>query len=78
MEHDQVTHLLDGDEAGYPVLGMSVRSFSSISKDFASASAQAHIQILVSQSRLWPLVLRVFFFGSSWFSRRGFCRVLVG
>jgi hypothetical protein len=25
-----------------------------------------------------PLVLRVFFFGASWFFRRGFCRVSVG
>jgi hypothetical protein len=34
----RVTPLLDGDEAGHPVLGMSVRSFSSVAKDFASAS----------------------------------------
>jgi hypothetical protein len=52
---------------------MSMRSFSSISKDFASANGQAHIQILASHSQLQPLVLRVFFFGSSWFFRRGFC-----
>jgi hypothetical protein len=50
----------------------------SISKDFASASSQAHIQILASHSQLRPLVLRVFFFTSSWFFRRGFCRVSVG
>jgi hypothetical protein len=37
-KHDQVTSLLDGDEARHPILGMSVCSFSSVSKDFASAS----------------------------------------
>jgi hypothetical protein len=62
-----VTPLLDGDEAGHPVLGMSVCSFSSISKDFASAGGQVHIQVLALHSRLLPLILRVFFFGSSWF-----------
>jgi hypothetical protein len=36
---------------------MTVRSFSSVSKDFASASGQAHIQVLASHSRLRPLVL---------------------
>jgi hypothetical protein len=77
-EHDRVTTLLDGDEAGHLVLGMSVRSFSSSSRDFASASGQAHIQVLASHSQLRPLVLRVFFFGASWFFRRGFCRVSVG
>jgi hypothetical protein len=56
----------------------SVRSFSSVSKDFASASGQVHIQVLSSHSRLRPLVLRVLFFGASWFFRRGFCRVSVG
>jgi hypothetical protein len=34
-KHDRVTHLLDGDEAGPPILGMSVRSFPSFSEDFA-------------------------------------------
>jgi hypothetical protein len=77
-KHDRVTPLLDGDEAGNPVLGMSMRSFSSVSKDFASARGQVHIQVLVSQSRLRPLVLRIFFFGSLWFFRRGLCRVSVG
>jgi hypothetical protein len=73
-EHDRVTPLLDGDEAGHPVLGMSVRSFSSISKDFASASGQVHFQVHASYSRL----LRVFLFVSSWFFRRRFCPVSVG
>jgi hypothetical protein len=41
-KHDRVTPLPDGDEAGHPVLGMSVRSFSSISEDFASASGEAN------------------------------------
>jgi hypothetical protein len=77
-EHDQVTPLLDGDEAGHLVLGMFVRSFSSVSEEFASSSGQAHIQVLASHSRLWPLVLCVFFFGASWFFRRGFCRVSDG
>jgi hypothetical protein len=75
---DRVTPLLDVDATGHPVLGMSVRLFSSVSKDFASASGQAHIQVLASHSRLRPLVLRVFFFGSSWFFRCGFCQVSVG
>jgi hypothetical protein len=51
---------------------MSVCSFSSISKYFALASGQAHFQVLASHSRLQPLVLRVFFFGSSWFSDADF------
>jgi hypothetical protein len=63
-EGDRVTPLLDDDEAGHPVLGMFVHSFSSISKDFASASGQAYIQVLESLSRLRPLVLRVFFFSA--------------
>jgi hypothetical protein len=58
--------------------GMSVRSFSSVFKDFASASSQAHIQVFATYSRLRPLVFRVFFFGSSWIFGRGFCRVSVG
>jgi hypothetical protein len=65
-EHDRVTPLLDGDEAGHAILGMSVRSFSSISKDVASTSSQAHVQVFATYSRLRPLVLHVFFFGSSW------------
>jgi hypothetical protein len=59
---------LDGNEAGHPVLGMSVRSFSSVSEDFASASGEANLQVLASHSRLRPLVLRVLFFGASCFS----------
>jgi hypothetical protein len=49
-EHDWVTPLLDGNEAGHPVLGMSVRSFSSVSEDFASASGEANFQELASHS----------------------------
>jgi hypothetical protein len=75
---DWVTPLLDGDEARHLVLGMSVHSLSSVSKDFASASGEANFQVLASHYRLRPLVLRVFFFGSSWFFRCGFCRVSVG
>jgi hypothetical protein len=77
-KHDRVTPLLDGDEAGHPVFSMSVRSFSSVSKDFAWAGGQAHIQVLASHSRLRPLVLCVFLFGASWFFGRGFCQVSVG
>jgi hypothetical protein len=33
----------------------------SISKDFTSASNQAHIQVFASYSRLQPLILRIFF-----------------
>jgi hypothetical protein len=73
-----VTPLLDGDEARHPILGMSVRSFSSVSEDFASARGEANFQVLASHSRLRPLVLRVLFFGSSWFLGCGFCRVSVG
>jgi hypothetical protein len=78
IESHRVTPLLDGDEAGHLVLGMYVRLFSSVSKDFTLASSQAHIQVLASHSRLWHLVLRIFFFGASWFFKRGFCRVSVG
>jgi hypothetical protein len=35
-------------------------------------------QVLASHSRLRPLVLRVLFFGASWFFRCGFCRVSAG
>jgi hypothetical protein len=77
-EHDWVTPLLDGNEARHPVLGMSVRSFSSVSKDFASVSGPSHFQVFVSHSRLRPLALRVFFFGSSWIFRCGFCWVSIG
>jgi hypothetical protein len=59
-------------------LSVSVHSFSSVSKDFTSASGQEYIQVFASHSRLRPSVLRVFFFGASWFFRRGFCRVSVG
>jgi hypothetical protein len=55
---------------------MSVHSFSSVSKDFASASSQAHLQVFAIHSRLQPLVLYVFFFGASQFFRHGFCREL--
>jgi hypothetical protein len=61
----RVTPLLDGDEARHPSLGMPVRSISSVSMDFASVSNQAHIQVFATYSRLQPLVLHVFFFGSS-------------
>jgi hypothetical protein len=71
------TPLLDGDEVGHPVLGTSVRSLSSISEDFASASSEANFQVLASHSRLRPLVLHVLFFGASWLFRRGFCQVSV-
>jgi hypothetical protein len=74
----RVTPLLDGDEARHPILGMSVRSFSSVSKDFTSASGEANFQVLASFSRHQPLVLRVLFFGASWFFRCRFCRVSVG
>jgi hypothetical protein len=77
-DHDRVTPLPDGDEAGHPVLNMSVRSFSSVSEEFASSSGEANFQVLASHSRLRPLVLRVFFFGTSWYFRRGFCWVSVG
>jgi hypothetical protein len=56
---------------------MSVRSFSSVTKDFASARSQSHIQVFATHSRLRPLILRVFLFGSSWIFGRGFtgCRL---
>jgi hypothetical protein len=57
---------------------MYVCSFSSVSKDFASAGNQAHIQVFVIHSQLRPLLLRVFFFGTSCFFGRGFCRVSIG
>jgi hypothetical protein len=41
-EHDWVTPLLDGDEAGHPIIGMSVHSFSSVSEDFTSASGEVN------------------------------------
>jgi hypothetical protein len=65
-KHDWVTPILDGNEAGHPVLGMSVCSFSSVPKDFASVSGPSHFQVFASHSRLRTLALRVFFFGSSW------------
>jgi hypothetical protein len=52
--------------------------FSSVPKDFASTIGEANFQVLASHSRLWPLVLCVIFFGSSWFFRCRFCRVSVG
>jgi hypothetical protein len=39
---------------------------------------EANFQVLASHSRLWPLVLCVLFFGSSWFFGCGFWRVSVG
>jgi hypothetical protein len=36
---------------------MSVRSFSSVSEDFASASGEANFLVLASHSQLRPLVL---------------------
>jgi hypothetical protein len=78
MKHDRVTSLLDGDEAGHPVLGMSVRSLSSFSEDFAQTCGEANFQVLASHSRLRHLVLCVLFFGASWFFGCGFCRVSVG
>jgi hypothetical protein len=56
---------------------MSVRSFSSVSEDFALASSEVNFQVLASHSRLRPLVLRVLFFGTSWFSDADFagCRL---
>jgi hypothetical protein len=77
-EHDRVTPLFNGDEAGHPVLGMSVRSFSSVSEDFASASGEVSFQVLASYPQLRPLVLHILFFGSSWVFGCGFCRVSVG
>jgi hypothetical protein len=58
---------------------MSVRSFSSVSKDFASVNGEVNFQVLVSHSRLQPLVLRVLFFGASWLDRKstsGTCQFL--
>jgi hypothetical protein len=63
LKHDRVT-LHDSDEAGHPILGMSVRSFSSVSEDFTSASGEVNFQVLASHPRLRPLVLRVLFFVS--------------
>jgi hypothetical protein len=57
---------------------MSVRSFSSVFEDFASASSEANFQVLASHPQLRPLVLCVLFFGFSWFFGCGFCRVSVG
>jgi hypothetical protein len=51
-KHDRVTPLLDDGEARHPILGMSMRSLSSVSKDLASASGQAHIQVLAPHSQL--------------------------
>jgi hypothetical protein len=42
------------------------------------ASGEANFQVLASHSRLWPLILRIFFVGAPWFFRRGFYRVSVG
>jgi hypothetical protein len=64
LEHDWLPPVPNGDEAGHTILYVSVHSFSSVSKDFALASSQAHLQVFALHSRLWPLVLRVFFFGA--------------
>jgi hypothetical protein len=50
MKPDRVTPLLDGDKAGHPILGMSVRSFSKGFEYFASASNQVHIQVFATYS----------------------------
>jgi hypothetical protein len=50
MKPDRVTPLLDGDKAGHPILGMSMRSFAKGSKDFASASNQVHIHVFATYS----------------------------
>jgi hypothetical protein len=49
-----------------------------IFEDFTSASGEANFQVLASHHELRHLVLRVLFFGSSWFFGCGFCRVSVG
>jgi hypothetical protein len=54
------TPLLDGDDAGHTVLGVSVRSFSSVSEDFASASGDADFQVLASYSASSSLALHGF------------------
>jgi hypothetical protein len=77
-EHNRLPPVPDGDEAVHPILDMSVRSFSIISKDFTSASNQAHIKVFVIHSWLWPLVLRLFFFVALQFFRCGFCQVSIG
>jgi hypothetical protein len=50
MKPDRVTPLLDGDKAGHPILGMSMRSFAKGSEDFASASNQVHIHVFATYS----------------------------
>jgi hypothetical protein len=59
-KHDRVTSVPDGNEAEHPILGMSMRLFSSVSKDIASASSQDHIQVFATHSRLRPLALHRF------------------
>jgi hypothetical protein len=61
------TTALDADEEGEHVDHIQYWSMIRSVLYFASASGQAHIQVLASHSRLRPLVLCVFFFGSSWF-----------
>jgi hypothetical protein len=55
---------------------MSVCSFSSVSKYFASGSGQAHFQVFASHSRLQPLVYAHFSFSLHGFSGADFvgCR----
>jgi hypothetical protein len=50
MKPDRVTPLLDGNKAGHPILGMSMRSFAKGSEDFASASNQVHIHVFATYS----------------------------
>jgi hypothetical protein len=58
---------------GEPLLdkvGASNRGYCwSCSKDIPSARCQARLQVFVIHSRFWALVLRVLFFGTSWFIR---------
>jgi hypothetical protein len=64
---------------GEPLLdkvGASNRGYCwSCSKDIPSASCQARLQVFAIHSRFWALVLRVLFFGTSWFFRT---RILPG
>jgi hypothetical protein len=48
IEHDQLPLVLDSDEAGHPVLCVSVRSFSGVVEDFTSTDRQADLWYSVS------------------------------
>jgi hypothetical protein len=61
-----------------PDIQLSVCLCARFQASLRTASGEAAFQVLASHSRLRPLVLRVLFFGASWFFRRGFCRVSVG